>query len=1468
MTTYHNSNCGRVAITLLLITCVLVFWALPARAESGCSGECDSPLARELHTFSPDTDIAACPPPVADFCACPRKGCDSLKVHFTDYSQGYIYQWQWDFGDPASGAANYSVEENPTHWYMSPGLYTITLTVTGPGGQDSETKSHYVEIKTSPTADFTTKSRTGCSPFKVSFEDQSTYPDTWAWTFGDGGSSTEQNPSHTYTAPGTYDVTLTVTNICGDDTEKKTEYITVLPEPTADFKADPTEGCAPLAVKFTDLSQHAESWSWQFGDGTTSTDRHPTHTYNDAGVYDVTLKVSNACGDDTETKTKYITVFGGPTADFSGDPRSGLVPLTVDFKDHSTSELKINTWSWDFGDGGTSDVQDPSHTYTAAGRYTVTLTVSDECGEDTEEKVEYIYVYDICSVDFSGKPLQGCAELTVDFAGTYSGPCEISEWIWDFGDPDSGGDNAGSGQDVQHIYKAAGKYTVALAAVNGDDTLRVTKEKYVTVYGGPSAAFSASRNSGTAPLSVDFTDLSTSELGIDSWSWDFGDGGTSDAQHPTHVYTDTGTYTVELTVVDACGQDMTSGIIKVSPSLSITKEVDKTTAFSGDTLLYTLTIRNNSRDIEGPIMVVDTVPDSTGYVPGSIIGVGSYDPGEDLVRWNIPAPDSGKEVQLSFKVILDGPFTKFPTVVSNLAVASFDEPSAAAAYPLLWVSNRVETVVDEPTGTMGISKDVSATLASPGDPLTYTITVINDNPAIAQDVVVLDAIPDSTTYVPGSITGGGVWDPATDSLFWDLGDFSPFESRTLSFQVTIDPDVAGGQEIPNTALVNSSLGGEQSNRVVTAVSLVPIVITKTVSKPSGMFGDLVRFTITVENYTNQLFTDVHVIDTMPGGIFYTAGTSLRNSASVSDPAGDNPYDWPLDELPPSGTITVEYTALIGASAHPGVNENVARAYGYQGANLVRSNRAVAQIYVLSYTLTGAIRGKVMVDCDGDGIADMDYAPVGTDVYLDDGSQSRVNKEGMFYFSTVRAGERVVALDERDLDGYYIPEGAQASVFVHVHETGESYVIFRICPEYPHLDITKKASIVPTVKVTKTARLNPEKITDSLGAMVDYQIDIKSNGLADPTQVRVVDSFPSDARLMLDEKLSLVPIRDGSQLVYEVSAAQERLQKSAYYSLRDLSPGVRRFLTNKVYLEGDLARAGEPARPVFSEPIEVAVGPLQLAPPQDIQVTLTPALFITAKAFLQPPAISQLEAVADSIQKYADADIKVEGHCDYRRIHTKRFPSNWELGEARARAVVDWLVENRGVDRDRLAYESFAATRPIDTGHTEKAWQRNRRTEVIIKARVAGFIDPAVLGADKWESSTSLALDPVKFDTLFEPPPTPMEIGLDDSWEIVLTVENVGTIAAENAVLTDVLPDGVEYIGNSATIDGRAITADVSAQTLNVTLERVDPSQTIELRYRVRALQGRTPTGGGAASIEVITSNNLPVVQKSNEVRFK
>ena len=158
--------------------------------------------------------------------------------------------------------------------------------------------SQYVEAQ-APTPNFTSSIQAGCSPIIVNFTDQSTGgPNQWLWNFGNGNTSTLQNPTATYFTPGTYTVTLTVTNAAGSNTLTRTGYITVYEPPTVNFNASSTTGCFPKSVQFTDMSTAGMgntnvTWQWDFGNGSTSTQQNPVALYTSAGSFTVTLKVTN-----------------------------------------------------------------------------------------------------------------------------------------------------------------------------------------------------------------------------------------------------------------------------------------------------------------------------------------------------------------------------------------------------------------------------------------------------------------------------------------------------------------------------------------------------------------------------------------------------------------------------------------------------------------------------------------------------------------------------------------------------------------------------------------------------------------------------------------------------------------------------------------------------------------------------------------------------------------------------------------------------------------------------------------------------------------------------------------------------------------------------------------------------------------------------------------------------------------------
>jgi PKD repeat protein len=388
--------------------------------------------------------------------------------------------------------------------------------------------------------------------------------DTCSWDFGDGGTSNEcVDPQHTYSSKGVYDVSLTVTGDGGESTETKVDHITVYEQPVAGFSGEPTEGIASLDVQFTNLSTgDYDTCTWDFGDGGTSADcDDPLYTYTAGGVYTVTLTVSIPGGEDTETKPDYITVYDPAVAEFSAEPTGGLSPLDVEFTNLSSGDY--DTCSWDFGDSSTSsDCNDPPHTYTNPGVYTVSLTVSGNGGENTETKVDYITVNENVFADFSADPTYGPAQLAVQFTNLSDGDYDTCSW--DFGD----GNTSNECVNPINTYINPGLYTVTLTAsgIGGEDTM--TKEDYITVYTPVEAVFSATPTEGRAPLHVTFTNLSTGDY--DTCTWNFGDGTTYESCGKiSYTYTVPGNYTVSLTVKGNGGEDVETKLdyIVVDPPL-------------------------------------------------------------------------------------------------------------------------------------------------------------------------------------------------------------------------------------------------------------------------------------------------------------------------------------------------------------------------------------------------------------------------------------------------------------------------------------------------------------------------------------------------------------------------------------------------------------------------------------------------------------------------------------------------------------------------------------------------------------------------------------------------------------------------------------------------------------------------------------------------------------------------------------
>ncbi len=486
--------------------------------------------------------------------------CALTPLQFTDLSQSNggpaITTWNWDFGDPASGANNLSNTQNPTHMFSAGGTYTVRLMVTNANGcNDSVVGGKTVTVNAAPFADFTAD--TSCLGSATQFTDVSTgTPVAWNWDFGDPSSgtfnnSTLQNPFHTYNLQGTYNVTLTVTNAaqCENDTVIQ---VSVNPSPEAMFEYE--TACVGDATQFTDLSlapgSSISTWSWDFGDGGTATIQDPVHQYTTAGTYQVTLIVGNLtnCSD---TVTMPVIVRPKPVPAFSYT--AYFCPAgKVDFQDISTATgTNIAGRLWNFEAGFSSTIPNPSHTFTGTDTtFMVELIVTDGygCSDTISDSVHVKPGFEFTFIN-----TDTCEGYPTRFYPVNQTPGDsLYSVTWNFGDPASGPANNSQIFSPYHTFSGPGTYVVRMKAYNSDNCVDSVYRE-ITVFAAPEAWFHFRTVACNDTIFFSDSTLVTGSGGIASFSWRFGDGGTSTLQNPAHAYALPGFYPVTLIITNVNG---------------------------------------------------------------------------------------------------------------------------------------------------------------------------------------------------------------------------------------------------------------------------------------------------------------------------------------------------------------------------------------------------------------------------------------------------------------------------------------------------------------------------------------------------------------------------------------------------------------------------------------------------------------------------------------------------------------------------------------------------------------------------------------------------------------------------------------------------------------------------------------------------------------------------------------------------
>lgn len=476
----------------------------------------------------------------------------------------YAHSYSWAFGD---GNSSTTTATNFTHAYSSSGSFNAKLIAYNNNGcRDSFYST--VDIHPNPSASFTVADV--CTGAALNVNNTSTSNHTNSWDMGNGTTFSTSLPSgsYAYSTAGTYTVSLAVASINGcKDTASST--VVVYDTPDVDFAA--TSVCSGDTTQFTNMSTGGSGtigYTWDFGDGSTSSLMSPSHAYTTSGKYTVTLSVSGD-GGCTSTQTKVVEVYTQPTVSVSTS--DVCIGETSNFVATTTG---ASTYKWSFGDGNVSGAQSPNHVYASTGTYGVSLTVmsANGCTSANSTSVE---VYSLPSAGFTTSNV--CLGKATSFTNTSTATSGTLTYSWDFGDG-----LTSSSTSPTHTYAKAGTYTVILVAhANGCSS---TASKTVTVNGQPDALFTTGDVCLGEPSQ--FANISN---GATSYSWDFGDGNSSSVYAPSHTYSSSGTYTVELTASSASGCSGTWSQ-KVSVSALPKADFSASDECEGETVSFT----NNS----------------------------------------------------------------------------------------------------------------------------------------------------------------------------------------------------------------------------------------------------------------------------------------------------------------------------------------------------------------------------------------------------------------------------------------------------------------------------------------------------------------------------------------------------------------------------------------------------------------------------------------------------------------------------------------------------------------------------------------------------------------------------------------------------------------------------------------------------------------------------------------------------------
>lgn len=491
----------------------------------------------------PDTQVAEVlvhPYPMASFGVNADEGCSPFEVDFANTTLGEAENFIWDMGNGNTYTDSLPPNQVYTTTDTAVATYPVSLIAVNACGIDTA----FQEVTVLPPdvrAFIQMDTLSGCSPLILQLAQFSTPGAQNSWLIeapsGAQTGSALPNPIVTLEEPGVHTILLYASG-CGQDVD--TAYVEVLPAPEQAFDF-PSQACIGEAVAFENLSEGISGSIWSFGDGTVLEGHSPTHTFDTAGVYEVTLTVYSLIDNCPATVSAPIVVLGTPASGFEPSVTSGCAPLTVDFTNTSGGAGGLD-FVWDFGDGSSASFEpEPMHTFTSSGTFSVRLTATDDQNCSSDSTFLSITVHPDPVSAFSFAEQDYC--LGHDTLVLINSSVDAVSYEWALMD------TLLTTEEGAIMPDAPGAYPIQLIVQNATQCADTSMQEVVFLP-SPEARFSFGPDSGCEDLAVSF---SNGSMEADSYAWNFGNGNTSTLPDPTQLFTESGAYGVQLVALNFNG---------------------------------------------------------------------------------------------------------------------------------------------------------------------------------------------------------------------------------------------------------------------------------------------------------------------------------------------------------------------------------------------------------------------------------------------------------------------------------------------------------------------------------------------------------------------------------------------------------------------------------------------------------------------------------------------------------------------------------------------------------------------------------------------------------------------------------------------------------------------------------------------------------------------------------------------------